>query len=289
MFTFKPLRLEDVRLYPGQASLHASITSVLGILADPIYIRAWKAKVGEREAQRTIDVARARGKYLHAMAENYFNGRIKEAPLTERELKMIVSDDKITNREISFYSGEFIVPDAIPVDEKIKKFAVAFNTFIATHGAGITETYACEEKLVSEELKLAGKPDWVGIADGLITLDDYKTSSSARFNKETRDKYAMQTVLYSAMWNLAHPNKKIQRIRIIPFTNARKAGLGEIEIITDKEEMRHYYQLFMLEILPTFIRLLTNHPGYAECAFKLHSPMSVSTEARESTGPSIVR
>jgi len=214
--------------------------------------------------------------------------KIKEAPLTEKELMMIVTDKNITSEEISFYSGDTIIPDAMPVDEKIKKFAVAFNTFIATHGKTITETYACEEKLINETLKVGGKPDWVGVADGMITLDDYKTSSSARFDNDTKDKYSMQTVMYAAMWNLKYPDRKIQRIRIIPFTNARKGGLGEIVVIESREEMKFYYDMFMDEVLPMFNKLLINHPGYAECAFKLHSPLSVSTEAWQSTGPSIV-
>jgi len=75
MLSYKALRLENIRLYKGEASLMPSITTVLGVLSDPQYIASWKAKVGEREAQRVIDTARARGKYIHAMAENYFSGK----------------------------------------------------------------------------------------------------------------------------------------------------------------------------------------------------------------------
>ena len=289
MLTFKTLQLENIRLYQGRVALYPSVTSVLGILADPVYITKWKRSVGEREAERIINTARARGKYIHAMAEHYFNGSIKRAPLTEKELMMIVTDKNITDKEISFYSGEAIIPDAIPVDEKIKKFAVAFNIFIATHGSNITETFACEQSLVSERFGIGGKPDWIGMADGLITLDDYKTSSTAQFDKETEQKYLMQTCAYAAMWNVTHPDRKIERIRIIPFTNARKNGLGETVIVSDREKMKYYFKQFMFEVLPIFNKLFTTHPAYAEYAFKLHSPVSAVPETRQPSDSSSIR
>ena len=288
MFEYKQIRLQNIRLYPWEGTLYPSVTSVLSILPDPTYIKQWKLAVGERAADRIIDTACARGKYIHAMAEHYFKGNITQAPLTERELKMIITDKGITDQEISFYSGDYVMPDAIPVDEKIKKFAIAFNTFIATHGAGITQTFACEKSLVNERIGVGGKPDWIGVADGLVTLDDFKTSASARIEKSTLEKYFIQVCVYTGMWNLLHPDKKIQRVRIIPFTNARKGGLGEIEEITDTTRIQYYFDMFIKEIFPIFKKLLTNHLGYAEYAFKLHSPMSISPETRQPTGPGIL-
>ena len=71
------------------------------------------------------------------------------------------------------------------------------------------------------------------------------------------DKYFMQAASYVAMWNEHHTHDKIKEAWIVPFTPARKSGLGIIEKLDDPFKFFFYYSMFCY-VYDTFKYLLEN-------------------------------
>ena len=112
---------------------YPSITTVLSILSEDA-IKAWRARVGEEEANRISKTASNRGTAVHDLLERYVNNE---------------SDfDKEVDSHImqSFY-------DVKPVLDKC-----------------LTKVYAQEAGLYSERLGVAGRVDCVGEWNELIQL-----------------------------------------------------------------------------------------------------------------------
>jgi len=63
----------------------------------------------------------------------------------------------------------------------------------------ITEVHGIEEMLYSDELKLAGTADCIGMYDGTLSIIDYKTKRSDQ-KKEYLHDYFIQASIYSIMW-----------------------------------------------------------------------------------------
>ena len=141
---------------------YPSITTVLSILSEDA-IKAWRARVGEEEANRISKTASNRGTAVHDLLERYVNNE---------------SDfDKEVDSHImqSFY-------DVKPVLDKC-----------------LTKVYAQEAGLYSERLGVAGRVDCVGEWNGIDSIIDYKTSKKLK-KKEWIDSYFMQSTAYAIMW-----------------------------------------------------------------------------------------
>ena len=141
---------------------YPSITTVLSILSEDA-IKAWRARVGEEEANRISKTASNRGTAVHDLLERYVNNE---------------SDfDKEVDSHImqSFY-------DVKPVLDKC-----------------LTKVYAQEAGLYSERLGVAGRVDCVGEWNGIDSIIDYKTSKKLK-KKEWINSYFMQSTAYAIMW-----------------------------------------------------------------------------------------
>tara|TARA_B110000444_G_scaffold255804_1_gene290896 strand:- start:1643 stop:2314 length:672 start_codon:yes stop_codon:yes gene_type:complete len=141
---------------------YPSITTVLSILSEDA-IKAWRARVGEFEANRISKTASNRGTAVHDLLERYVNNE---------------SDfDKEVEPHImkSFY-------DVKPVLDRC-----------------LTKVFAQEAGLYSESLGVAGRVDCVGEWNGINSIIDYKTSKKLK-KKEWIDAYFMQSTAYAIMW-----------------------------------------------------------------------------------------
>tara|TARA_Y100000741_G_scaffold69152_1_gene50180 strand:+ start:633 stop:1304 length:672 start_codon:yes stop_codon:yes gene_type:complete len=141
---------------------YPSITTVLSILSEDA-IKAWRARVGEEEANRISKTASNRGTAVHDLLERYVNNE---------------SDfDKEVDSHImqSFY-------DVKPVLDKC-----------------LTKVYSQEAGLYSERLGVAGRVDCVGEWNGIDSIIDYKTSKKLK-KKEWINSYFMQSTAYAIMW-----------------------------------------------------------------------------------------
>ena len=141
---------------------YPSITTVLSILSEDA-IKAWRARVGEEEANRISKTASNRGTAVHDLLERYVNNESD----FDKEVESHIMQ--------SFY-------DVKPVLDKC-----------------LTKVYAQEAGLYSERLGVAGRVDCVGEWNGIDSIIDYKTSKKLK-KKEWIDSYFMQSTAYAIMW-----------------------------------------------------------------------------------------
>ena len=69
-------RIEDhgTRLYDVNGARLPSVTTILGKTKDQQFIKDWKAKVGEQEAERIKNLSSNRGTAMHKFLESYVQG-----------------------------------------------------------------------------------------------------------------------------------------------------------------------------------------------------------------------
>ena len=141
---------------------YPSITTVLSILSREA-IQAWRARVGEEEANKVSRVASSRGTAVHDLLEKYVDN---DPNFSEGIMPNILQ---------SFYD----VKDVLDTN--------------------LNKVYAQEAPLYSKHLGLAGRVDCVGVWDGKNSIIDYKTSRKLK-KKEWISSYFMQCAAYAVMW-----------------------------------------------------------------------------------------
>lgn len=150
------------RVYTTPDGKYPSITTVLSILSED-GIRAWRARVGEEEANKISRVAATRGTNVHAIIEKYLNN---EEDYADGYLPNIIGNFK----------------DVQPIlDNKIGRI------------------HAQEVPLYSNHLRVAGRVDCVGEFDGTLSIIDFKTSRKLK-KKEWIDGYFIQAAAYAIMY-----------------------------------------------------------------------------------------
>ena len=150
------------RVYTTPDGKYPSITTVLSILSED-GIRAWRARVGEEEANKISRVAATRGTNVHAIIEKYLNN---EEDYADGYLPNIIGNFK----------------DVQPIlDSKIGSIC------------------AQEVPLYSNHLRVAGRVDCVGEFDGTLSIIDFKTSRKLK-KKEWIDGYFIQAAAYAIMY-----------------------------------------------------------------------------------------
>ena len=141
---------------------YPSITTVLSILSEDS-IRAWRARVGEEEANRISRQASSRGTTVHNIIEKY------------------VANDP------DFIKGE--MPNNIQTFKDVQQVI----------DEGVTKVYQQEAPLYSKHLGVAGRVDCVGQWKGIDSIIDWKTSRKFK-KKEWISSYFMQCAAYAIMW-----------------------------------------------------------------------------------------
>ena len=143
-------------------STYPSITTVLPILSRDS-IQAWRARVGEEEANKVSRVAAGRGTAVHDLLEKY------------------------VNNDPDFDKG--VMPHILQSFHDVKE---QLDT-------RLSKVYAQEAPLYSNHLGVAGRVDCVGVWDGKNSIVDYKTSRRLK-KKEWVKGYFMQCCAYAIMW-----------------------------------------------------------------------------------------
>jgi genome maintenance exonuclease 1 len=142
---------------------YPSVTTVLSILSEE-GIAAWRARVGEEEANRISSKASKRGTAVHNLLEKYVANELIMDPC-----------DVMPNIAQSFYAVR-------PVIEQ-----------------SLSKVYAQEAPLYSKHLGLAGTVDCVGVWNGKNSVIDWKTSMKLK-PKKWISNYFMQCAAYAIMW-----------------------------------------------------------------------------------------
>ena len=155
----------DARLYltPDGEAL-PSVTTILSKTKDKSFLKKWRAKVGEEEAEKIIRDSAKIGTALHLYIERFVNGD-KYKDLTE----VGVQAEKMAQRIIDEAFGD------------------------------ITEIWGSEVHLYNPG-KYAGTTDMVGVYKGRPTIIDFKQSNRPKKREWVQD-YLMQLAAYAAAHN----------------------------------------------------------------------------------------
>ena len=144
----KPLELPEVtrtskngkRLYvTPSGKMYPSVTSVTSLGSEES-IKAWKARVGEEEANKISNRASGRGTRIHSLCEDWLN-----------------------NKEV--------FPEMFDID-----MWDTFNPVLKN----INNVYGLETMLFSHKLELAGTADCIAEYNGKLSIIDFKTSGKLK-------------------------------------------------------------------------------------------------------------
>ena len=123
----------------GDEDFHyPSVTTVVGLL-NRDHIKLWRERVGEEEANRISTGAAKRGTSLHQVVEDYL-----------RQEKEVTFSDIIEEKR--FKGVQPVLDEIVPI--------------------------ALEAPLLSRKLEMAGRVDCIGVFDDMLSIIDFKTSSS---------------------------------------------------------------------------------------------------------------
>jgi genome maintenance exonuclease 1 len=161
---FSREEIDGIRHYVTPNGSYPSVTTVLGKMLDKSSLVEWRKRVGDEEADRISQRAATRGTNIHNMCENYVRG--------------------------------YDVDVSMPFNK------IMFNQIKKILDEHVDDIVGCELTLVSDELKIAGSCDLIGLYDGKLSIIDYKTSTKKKM-KQWIESYFLQTALYSYMlWEM---------------------------------------------------------------------------------------
>jgi len=146
--------------YAPDGKSYPSITTVLSILSEDS-IRAWRKRVGEKEANRISGVASRRGTNVHTIVEKYLN-----------------NEDTI----------EFLPH----IRQSLENLRPVLDESVGT-------IFGLELPLYSNYLGIAGRCDCIAEFNGVPSIIDFKTSRKLK-KKEWIHNYFAQGAAYAIMW-----------------------------------------------------------------------------------------
>ncbi|HIK66564.1 MAG TPA: hypothetical protein EYF95_01180 [Flavobacteriales bacterium] len=159
--TLIELQTENIdgrRFYKTPNGSYQSITTLLSNLSKA-GIQAWRARVGEAEANRISTKASRQGTRVHSICESYIKN------------------------EDGFLDGK--MPNEVEMFQSINPLLDRIDNVHVTEGA-----------LYSDELKLAGRTDLIAEFDGQTAIIDYKTSRRIKTWEQCHS-YFMQGSFYA--------------------------------------------------------------------------------------------
>ena len=168
-------RIEDqgTRLYDVNGSRLPSVTTILGATKDQQFLKEWKAKVGEEEADRIKNLSSRRGTAMHKFLEHYILGTGYD-DLTELGQKAKAMAEKVIDIGL----------------------------------APVEKYYGSEVTLYYPGL-YAGSTDLVCVHNGKDSIVDFKQSNRPK-REEWIDDYKMQIAAYAMAHDYVH-NSKIEQ------------------------------------------------------------------------------
>lgn len=146
----------------AEGAFFQSVTGFIDERWDKTHIAKWKARVGEKEADRIRDRASDRGTLLHNTVELY----IRNQPFNLQQMHYL-------NRSL------FV---------KVKPLVDRINNI-----------RLIETPIMSKRLGIAGKPDCIADFDGVLSVVDFKTSIKTK-RKKWIVNYFLQTAFYADMF-----------------------------------------------------------------------------------------
>ena len=162
----KRLMENQVRYYQVDSNVtYPSVTSIISFISREKFA-SWRAKVGEKEANRITKHATTRGTKLHRVFEEYLqNGDYKS--LSEYQTPLV---------------------------------NLMFNSAKSELDKRLSNIYQQETNMYSDRLCLAGTVDLICDVDGELSIVDFKTSEKTK-PEEWLEDYFVQLSAYWAMFS----------------------------------------------------------------------------------------
>ena len=168
-YNYADLKKQDgaTRLYltPDGESL-PSVTSILGKTKDKSFLKQWRARVGEKNAEKIIADSAQIGTALHLYIEHYVN---------EHAYKDLT--------DIGIQAGK-MAQVIIDHDQGLKKVSEIWGSEVHLYYPG----------------KYAGTRDMIGVYDGRPTIIDFKQTNRPKKREWVQD-YLMQLAAYAMAHN----------------------------------------------------------------------------------------
>ena len=166
----KQINEDGGRLYDVAGYRLPSVTSILSRTKDQGFLKEWKAKVGEQEAERIKNLSSVRGTAMHKYLESYIQ-EIGYEDLTD------------TGKQAKSMSDKIIEIGLAPVDEY--------------YGSEVTMYYPG---------LYAGQTDLVCMHNGEDAIVDFKQSNRPK-KKEWIEDYYLQIAAYAMAHDYVHKSK----------------------------------------------------------------------------------
>jgi genome maintenance exonuclease 1 len=163
--TLKQVNKNGKRVYETPSGTTPSVTTILSKTKDQTGLNAWKARVGEQEAQRIVTEAAGVGTALHNNLEK-------------------------------FLAGEKRVPGNNLVHVQANKMA---DIIIENGIADVDEVWGIEQGLYYPEM-YSGTTDLCGVYKGNPAIMDFKQTNKPK-KKEWVDDYYLQMAAYATAHN----------------------------------------------------------------------------------------
>ena len=166
------------RIYDVNGYRLPSVTTILGRTKDQKFLKDWKAKVGEQEAERIKNVSSSRGTAMHKFLEHHITG---------------VGYDDLTalGQEAKAMAGKVIEIGLAPVEEY-------FGSEVTLYYPGL----------------YAGSTDLVCLHNGRETVVDFKQANRPK-KKEWIEDYYLQIAAYAMAHDYVHESKIEQGVIMV--------------------------------------------------------------------------
>lgn len=142
-----------------------SVTTILSHAKDKTFLKEWRNRVGEEEANRIVKRSTSRGTKLHEACEKYLLNE-----LTDMKIKTLMPDVK-----------DFFLQLKPLIDENVGN------------------VYGTEQALFSDRLKIAGRTDCIAEWNGKLSIVDYKNSIREKREDWIQD-YFIQCTAYANLF-----------------------------------------------------------------------------------------
>jgi len=166
------------RVYEVNNSRLPSVTTILGATKDQQFLKDWKVKVGEKNAERIKNLSSKRGTAMHKFLESYVQG---------------VGYDDLTGigREAKAMAEKVIDMGLAPVEE-------VYGSEVTLHYPGL----------------YAGSTDLVCLHNGMETIADFKQSNRPK-KLEWIEDYFLQIAAYAMAHDYVYGSKIKQGVIMI--------------------------------------------------------------------------
>ena len=182
-------QIEGKRYYTTPEGKHyPSVTTVTGLM-NRVWIKKWKAAVGEEKANKISRKAMGRGTRYHHLQEDFLNNK-----LTEERLKEIT-----------------------PLDLMMFNQTKELTTKLG-------DIYMLEGSMYSNELEMAGRVDCIAEFAGEVSVIDFKTSTKRKTPSQIKG-YYMQETAYAKMFEEMY---NIPINRIVTIVAVEETGQSQL-------------------------------------------------------------